>query len=649
MVRYWDFFFLLGYLIFLSVSVFPRLRWDYDIGHHAILLMTSIRIWAGQVPYRDFYPWYGPLFHYLLALPVGAAGNNLYAIKLFINLISPALSLAILILVLRMMKIAGRSRAFILAATIAFGLERLIGSLRAFLPVLIIAWWIRGHKRKPGWAGLLIFPGVLLAFFFSPETGIYLLPAALLFILLELFLLKSGKDRLRFSLWFSSGALAGAIFLLILFIRTVWFRNYLIFISSLMKNFRWIAGLSIPGLEAILGYPLLALYYLPLLIYGLAIVLVLRSLLRPGFNPDLCLLTAVLAVFGAMIWHTATERTSPSHLQYALLPSIIIAGLAWPRNLKPVRAWKLSAAAALLSFLIAGSIFFKPAPFPAFKGKDYGELMGVRVVAWNRALFDQIQEFVDTHQKDQIIFPFKSFYYGFLGMEPKLPLDGLEILVYPVDSAHYLHSVKNLDGRYVIINQDDLFWSITGGVVDILMDYIDQNYQPIVINGPLRIYQKRNRPAILSALAAQDPETHLLTPENNFQIDLPVPDQVNQNSGYLELEAEFEYGSGLARSFSLPIVMCKFDGRTWLFYRPEIGRQRINNTPGPHPFRVYLLYPAKYLTFQVDFPGAFNFTPAKIILKNVRWHIPRETVTPRSVLYLLQSNPASVPAPGAAE
>jgi hypothetical protein len=57
--KYWELFFFLAYAAAISFLVIPEVKWDFD-GHDSTLLMSGYRIWNGQVPFRDFYPWINP-------------------------------------------------------------------------------------------------------------------------------------------------------------------------------------------------------------------------------------------------------------------------------------------------------------------------------------------------------------------------------------------------------------------------------------------------------------------------------------------------------------------------------------------------------------------------------------------------------------
>jgi len=634
--RNWDLLFFLAYAAVLAAFKIPNLRWDYDIGHHCGLLMTSIRIWGGQVPYRDFFPWYGPLCHYFLALLVGPMGNNLYSIKIF-DLISFLLCMAILILVLRQLELPALPRFFALVATVVFGLERVYfcGSLRPFLPILVIALWYRGYRRRIRLITFFIFPSVAGPFFFSPETGVYLLPAAFVFAGLALLLLKTRRERLRFLLWSWAGLVTGAFCLVLLFFTAGWFRNYLAVVSGLSDNFRWSSGMSLPGLSGVVEEPLDVFYYLPVFIYAAAGLILLGSWIKTRALSGLSLWAFTVIAFGVCLWYSASVRVSSSHLKSAFLPTVIIASLSLAGKFKPFRPLKLAVPVALVFFLLAGAIFFKSRLLPHFKADNYEMLMGVRVDPQEKMIFDEIKKFADGHDKSQIGFPLKSFYYAWLGMVPTIPFDGPEWPMYPGNAAAYTEAVRNLNARYMIIYEQDIFWSVPIEVMTSLLDYIDENYEPIISRKPLWIYEKRPGPVPISEVLAESHKSYELNPSNHFQLVFSVPQlpSVDQEDIYLEFNAEFEYPNNFSRRSSLPIAEWEFDGRRWIQQRPEFGTQRMNTTRGKHPYRMYLFYPAKQLKLIVDFPGAFNFQPSKIIISDIKWHLVLDTFkTPRVAL-----------------
>ncbi len=641
--RHWELFFFLGYLIFLSVRVFPGLRWDYDIGHHAALLMTSIRIWAGQVPYRDFYPWYGPLFHYFLALFVGPAGNDLYAVKLFLQFISPILCMASLIVSLRMLKLPPISRCFALTAAFAFRLDRVQNEIRALLPVLLIALWWHGYRKDRRVAYFLIIPSAILVFFFSPEMGIYFFPATLLFAVLGIGYPAATRDRLALGLWSLAGALVSGMILAGLFWGTSWLRNYLAAVSSLMENFRWSQGISFPDPHTIVQNPGDGFYYVPLPIYAAAGALAARAWLRGKVNRESPLWMAVLLAFGVLLWYSATTRTSPSHLQFALLPAVIIAGLAVSNPFRPFRPVMLVGPAALAGFLIWGAFFCRSRLLPGFKGEPYAELMGVRIAPKEKKVFDHIRDFAAAHHQSQIDFPLKSFYYASLGMVPATLFDGPG---WPFlgDGDLYREEFKRRNPRYVVLYEKDVFWSLPGPTINPLLDYISENYQSVLVARPTWIMEKRQQPRPFSTLLGISGIMPELGPANGFLVTFEVPAALQGKYRYLEFQAEFIYSSPLVRKFSMPIVNCKFDGRPWTFPRPESGDQRINNTPGFHPFRLYLLYPTQKLELKIDFPGALNFPPQKIILKEIKWYALNSGNFPHAHYYSLNTTTEAIPA-----
>ena len=142
------------YLAALWSIALPDIRIGYDPYHHFSLLMSSLRILDGQVPYRDFYPWYGPLFHYFMAFWVWLLGGDLAATKLFIGIVSTSLSMAMLIATLRLFRLAPWGRFFVALASgwWVFDTYFQIGATRTFLGLCLVGLWVAGlRKTQGGW------------------------------------------------------------------------------------------------------------------------------------------------------------------------------------------------------------------------------------------------------------------------------------------------------------------------------------------------------------------------------------------------------------------------------------------------------------------------------------------------------------------
>jgi hypothetical protein len=637
-IHHWDYLLFLIYVLVLMIVVLPGLKWDYDFGHDTGLLMSSIRIWAGQVPFRDFYPWYGLLYHYLLAVCAGLLGNDLYAVKFYIQVVNPVLCMALLVVILRQFELPALQRFFVLLVVPAFGLERIYycGSLRSFLPVMAISLWNYGFRRRKGIIYGLILPSILVLFLFSPETGIYSLPAALIFIALTLYF-SGKKQRTEIFRWSLYGLLLTAITLTGLYLGTEWFRNYLKFVSYMSQDFRWAWGMSIPGVDEIKVYPLYIFYYLSLAIYLIAAFGLGAAWIKRGIDPHEYLWAPALIVFGCMAWYSATMRTSAVHLKFAFLPAVIMVALLLPRSLRPFKLWKPAGIIIAIGFAVAGTEFFKSNLLPDFKGPKYKMLMGVRVSPAERKIYDSIQDFAKGHDKNQIAFPLKSFGYGFLGLVPESPYDSPAWPMYPGYENGYVQSFKELHKKYIIIDDRDISWIFQGEAIDPLMDWIDQNYMVLKSDRPVRILQKRKKPVEIQKVMAQNVDKpYLLAPDNQFKVTFRLPENTEATKTYIEFDAEFFYRYEFLRRFSMPIIDFKFDGKSWTFDRSESGRQRINIGPGIHPYRLYLLFPAKQLELMINFSGAFNFKPERVVITNMKFHKFTGENSPRTTPYKLE-------------
>jgi len=636
--RYWELIFFLGYLIFLSILVLPKLPWDYDVGHNAILLTDSLRIWAGQVPYRDFYGWYGPLYHYLLALFVGLLGNNLYAIKFYIDFICPILSMGILILALRKFDFPAQNRAFILLASIALGLERIgaTGSLRPFLPVLLIALWDHSRRRKKFSSLAYLFPGILLLYLFSPEAGVYLLLASMVFVGLSLLTLNPGRDRYRFLVYSGAGFLANLILFAILYRGSSWFKIYLKFALEMSANMKWAHGLPLPGWARLAASPLEFYYYLPLLIYGLGILAILTAWLRGRLNLERNSGIIVLIGFGVLLWNSTMMRVSIGHLIFSFLPAVIVAGLAWPRLFKPLH-YSHALYLPLILIVGAGMKFFSPWVPPPFKSEPYSTLMGVRIAPKDKEVFDRINSFHREHPSETIAFPFKAFYYTYLEEVPPLRFDAPGNYVYPGYEEDYVRAIDALQAKYVICNAKDFFWTIPGRAADVLFDYLDQNYEPIDKVWPLIILQKRPQPAVIRKELYTLPGVYILDRNNGYRLKLKdVMTQSDLAPQYLEFATEFEYPLEFYRRYSMPIAEWKFDGRKWKPWRAYSRLQRMNIQKGKQLYRLYLNYEARETELEVTFPGPLNLKPSQIRVSDLKICQGINRSMPRDVLYPLQ-------------
>ena len=618
--KYWELIFFFGYSLVLFIIVIPGLKWDFDV-HDAALLMTSVRIRAGQVPFRDFYPWYGPLYHYLLALFTGILGNDLYAVKAYIDLVSPLLSLAVLIFTLRNFGLTASSRVFTLLASVFLGLERIYycGSLRAFLPVCVISLLYRAFQRGQKPPYLFIFPAASILFFFSPESGIYTMLTSVFFVLAAASGLFSRRETMAGALYFAAGAGISALAAIVLFYRTGWFANYLEFVSVVSNNLYWSYGSSMSNFHE---HPeLLSIFMIPM-IYIAALAAVSIQWAQKQKPGQYSLLVLTLTFMGVFLFSRACIQFQEIHLQFAFLPALIIAGLLWAAPLRPIRAWKIAIQILLVLFLSIARMIIVPYwhfPPPKLYGRDYKVMIGVRVNPELAEIYQKIQElYRELGLSGSVGIPLTDAEYAYLEKAPEFPFDNLYYNFHPKYQRLFIEALKKNNFDFLIVNDKDVAWNYTQDSLDSLYDYIDGNYRQIPSTPPLHVYQLRKNPIknIITVIEKED-GPFILDKDNRFSINLRAPSGLNPT--FVEFNTNFKYRYRFLSRFSMPMVELDFDRVRWHFQVQESSSKRISPLEGEHYYRAYLRYPANAIDLQFSFPGMFNFRPEKIIVSDVRW------------------------------
>jgi len=631
---YWEYFFLAAYAAIICVLVIPGLRHDYDQLHHSMLLTPSIRIWAGQIPFRDFFPWYGPLYYYLLALFTGMMGNDLHAVKIYLDLINPVACMAILILALRKLELPAGSRLFVLAAAPVLGLERIYycGSLRTFLPALIIALWHDAFKKRSRISWGLVFPLAWLMLFFSPEIGILVLFCAFFFMVISLRLIDSRPERIQAAVWSGTGFLFCLLISAGLFFSTVWLKNYFEFFSQVTGEFSWSYGVPrfliryFPRAFPVFFFYLPPVVYVPFLAMVTGAALLKKGRIRGQSG------LLIIALYGLLLWVSRLARGS---FQFNYLPLIIMAGLAWGPPCRPIKYRKLIVQIIMVLLLIPGAKNFQPITVPFFQGQGY-KILGVIVSPEKGKPIEELLEFSRNHGPDQIAFPAKSLPYTLIGRTPDLPFDDLYALTSRANRSRLFKALDTIRPRYLIFNEEDLYWDYPLEATDPLLDYIGQNYSRVGGNRPLCIFERQAQPEVLTRIIRQDTGTVRLTENNQFTMLLEPP--AGTTVDYIELAVRFDYRFNFLRRMSIPVVECRLDGKRMKFFRPAVGSQRMDNTEGKNLYRLYLLDRADQIEFQITFPGAFNPEPVKVTVENIEWRqfINPEEIMPRVLGYELR-------------
>ena len=632
-LKYWEILFFPAYSLVLCLVMIPDLVWGFD-GHDANYLACSSRIWAGQIPFREFYPWYGPLYHYLFAWCVPLVSKDIYGVKFFLQIISPIASIGLIILALRNFGLAPLSRLFALAATVLVGAERIYycGSLRSVLAVYAVSWLFRIHRRQKPFAYAFFFPAALMLFFFSPETGMFSAIASIAFLALVMLTRDVRTFKLKSVLWYAAGAALALPVMAAIYLQTSWMKNYLEYLSVINNNIFWTHGASFPP---IIKEPWVIIFFGLPAIYLAGLFLAARDVLRNKSLGIFPLMVVTLTVLGGLLSYKLIIEFHGTRAQYALLPALIIASLAWAPPYRPRKSAKNLARALVAAFAIAGSWAFIPilSPLP-YKGDDCKELMGVKASPRVASSYEVIKEqYLQLKGRERIAFPLKTVYYPFLGLTPDLPFDDPYHLYYPKYQQLTVDALEKGKFEYLIINLEDVSWDHTGEHLDPLMDYIDGHYLNIHSSESVNVLKRRPQPVSVSRLSFKDEQKIILDKSNNFTCSFALPDLPVD---YLEFKIEFDFRPEWEQRLSMPIVQCKFDGQAWQFGRLEMGRQRVNPVKGVHSYRLYLIYPCRKIDFSITFPGLFNLPPRKILVTEFQGReFTTDSVTPRNLPYTL--------------
>jgi len=621
----------------------PSIRISTDYVHQTTLLMSCLRILDGQVPYRDFYPWYGPLFHYFAAFWVRLLGRDLLAVKLFIKVISPLLSLAMLIATLRMFRLDPWGRFFAVAAS-GWGVFELYfqtGATRTFFGLFLIGLWVAGLRQpRRAWSRALVFPSALLAFCYSPEVGFYLLPVGMVVAFFDWLQLPLPGRR---PAWLAYGA--GALLALGLFsagyMLCGWFRSYVQFFLYTSSNMVWAYSAPLPELSEFFSspgqwfhfhpWPLLALagdnapslgkllFFLPWLVLAVTAGWILVTVLRGKISQIPVWVPACVA-YGAMLWTSTFLRMDGSHLLWALPPIMILLGKLFSRK-TPFGAIKL----ALLALILWGWPFFLYAPPDTYYWKalgqksksreDWPKFSGVLEGPDEKKMYDALQAFIQAHPRDSILFPLHSYDAYRLGQPLLLPFNDLFWANLPERQEKLTDLMRRLNAPYLCLDIS-YFWSFiyVNEDVQALFDFIATHYQPVNPVGFSILYERLPEPRVLAQKILSDPGPIPLSKPNSFQTGWKLPDDFS--GGYLEMNESFSYSCRFFQRFSRPLVKVMLDGQP-LKRGITQGSARIRNTPEGGSYRIYVPRGAKKVTIQILFPGFVNIKPEAVTLKDV--------------------------------
>ena len=613
------------YLAIFGILDLPSIRISYEWMHHTNLLMSSLRILQGQVPFLDFYPWYGPLFHYLVAFWVWLLGGNLLAVKLFVKVISPLLSLAMLVATLRLFRLEAGGRLFAVTANVWWIYECYFhtGATRTFLGLFLIGLWMAGIRNPRRVSGrLLVFPSTLLAFFYSPEIGLYLLPVVLIIVFFDLLQLPSPWRKNSF-LAYGAGALLTIGLFSAAYLNLSWVNNYLHFFLYTSSNMIWAYSLPFPELSEFFNHPRNLLYFLPWLVMMTALAWIFMTV-RRGQISQVPIWMPACVVYGVMLWTTTYLRTDKGHLLFALPPITILMGKLFSRP-SPGGAIKI----ALLALILWGFPFFLDnppnlnywknilLPRQTKKLKDWRQFSGVLELPEETKMVKALEAFIQALPQDRILFPLRSFEAYHLGQPLLLPFDDLFWANYPEQQKKLLALVQNLNPAYLCLDASHWYNAYTHEDSDALFDFIATHYRFVQLLSSAIVYERLPAPRVLAQKIQSLPGPILLSNQNSFQTEWQLPDGFS--GGYLEMNESFSYSSRLLQRFSLPLVKILLDHHP--INRPITdGLSRIRNTAGGGTYRVYVPHDVKKVTLQILCPGILNLKPEAVTLKDIGFY-----------------------------
>jgi len=611
------------YLAFVSIVALPGIRHGIDPIHQPALLMSSLRILSGQVPFRDFYPWYGPLYHHFLAAWVWISGRDLLSIKLFLSLISPLVSMVLLIAALRAFRLTWPARLFGVMATAVWGVERLYhcGSTRSLLGLFLLGAWAQAIRAPAaGRARTLIFPSILLALFYSPEVGFYLVPAAILFLIGDLLQLDPASRKGSLLDYVIGGGAAGLLFALLYFGTTAT-KTYLQFSVYVSANMLWAYGRPKPSWKELLAVPRSTLYFLPLVML-LPALLWTADKLRRRQGREIPTWLPALVVFGGLLWNTTYSVTTPDHLLFSLPP--IMALMAWYFQGRTRFHWHQL---ALLLLIIWGAPFFRLSRLDACYWTNRFSATTWRTTApFGRIylkpeavdMLENIKRFSDSHPNETIFFPLHSSTGYWAGRPFLLPVEDLFLINEPTRNKEFMDRIIQANAAYICLDVNHRYESYMHEDLDELFDYIAGYYRPIQAIRSIVIYARNPEPKPVAQPIQDLPASVDLGPQDGFSVTWEVPPDLG--SGYIQLQEKCFYRFGILQRFSLPLLQIYLDGIQVQWPWPDNGRQRLRTTPAGGETRILLPTPTRQVKIKVTFPGVLNLPPERIEVSQVRFY-----------------------------
>jgi hypothetical protein len=335
-------------LIVLAALVYFASFMRYGLAYDEGYLLDSVeRILDGQVIYRDFHHTYAPGSFYLVAALFRMFGQSIM-VERWVFVVLEALKCGLAFLIVRTVT---RSRlaylAPVLVALAPGPWHKVFFPAFGFLALYAVLATI---ERRPRWF-LAAGGGIGISAIFRQDVAVFALVGCLLAIGIEEVRRRKGLPSVLAKIaWLGLGlALAvGPV--------SIWFYRqgalgamlHKLTVDGVLDNMT--NRIPYPGLGAATGVdwryalyvlPVKLFFYLPFVVYGLSLVLVVRALAARVWTDRHTALSVIL-VASAMAFNQSTFRSDIGHLLqtmqfvFLLVPPLLASGLVWPsRRLAP--------------------------------------------------------------------------------------------------------------------------------------------------------------------------------------------------------------------------------------------------------------------------------------------------------------------------
>jgi hypothetical protein len=372
------------------------------------------------------------------------------------------------------------------------------------------------------------------------------------------------------------------------------------------------------------------LYFLPWLVMMTTLGWIFMTV-RRGQISQVPIWMPACVVYGVMLWTTTYLRTDLGHLLFALPPITVLMGYLFSR--KSRGHW---IQIGLFALVLAGfpSFLYNPPNLNYWNAvwhlgtgflKDWRRFSGILEEPDQTQTVQAMQNFIQSHPQDRILFPLRSFEAYRLGQPLLLPFDDLFWANYPEQQKKLLALVQNLNPAYLCLDVSHWYNAYTHEDRDALFDFIATHYRFLQLYtyrigdgvSSSIVYERLPAPRVLAQKIQSLPGPILLSNQNSFQTEWQLPDGFS--GGYIEMNESFSYSSRLLQRFSLPLVKILLDHHP--INRPITdGLSRIRNTAGGGTYRVYVPHDVKKVTLQILCPGILNLKPEAVTLKDIGFY-----------------------------